>query len=139
MSRRNRRKSQNKRSKQNNSRRSNKSNNKGSNNKNVEKKRSEHRIELEREKRKKQVFAQLDRGKTFKGKVKSLTNFGAFVDLGGIEGLLHISEIAPHRVNRVEDHLKVGDEIEVKLLKIGPDGKLDLSRKAVLNKERKES
>jgi len=78
-------------------------------------------------------------GQVYKGKVKKIMNFGAFVEiLPGKEGLLHISEIAPHRVNRVEDHLKVGDEIEVKLLKITPDGKLDLSRKAILNEEQKE-
>ncbi|MFC1502645.1 S1 RNA-binding domain-containing protein, partial [bacterium] len=49
------------------------------------------------------------------------------------EGLLHISEIAKERVNRVEDYLKVGQEIEVKLLKISPDGKFDLSRKVLLD------
>ena len=71
-------------------------------------------------------------GMVYKGKVKKITNFGAFVEiLPGKEGLLHISEIAPERVNRVEDHLKVGQEVEVKLLKITPDGKLDLSRKVL--------
>ncbi len=74
-------------------------------------------------------------GDVYKGKVKKITNFGAFVEiLPGKEGLLHISEIAPHRVNRVEDHLKVGQEVEVKLLKISPEGKLDLSMKALLKK-----
>jgi polyribonucleotide nucleotidyltransferase len=72
-------------------------------------------------------------GTIYKGKVKKITNFGAFIEiLPGKEGLLHISEIAPHRVNRVEDHFKLGDEVEVKLMKISPEGKLDLSRKAVL-------
>lgn len=76
-------------------------------------------------------------GKTYKGKVKKITNFGAFVEiLPGKEGLLHISEIDLHRVNRVEDHLKLGDEVDVKLIKITPDGKLDLSRKAVLKQEK---
>jgi polyribonucleotide nucleotidyltransferase len=75
-------------------------------------------------------------GKVYKGKVKKITNFGAFVEiLPGKEGLLHISEIAHQRINRVEDYLKVGDEVEVKLLKISPDGKYDLSRKAILTKE----
>jgi len=74
-------------------------------------------------------------GDVYKGKVKKITNFGAFVEiLPGKEGLLHISEIATHRVNRVEDHLKVGQEVEVKLLKISPEGKLDLSMKALLKK-----
>ena len=72
----------------------------------------------------------------YKGKVKKITNFGAFVEiLPGKEGLLHISEIALERVNRVEDHLKVGQEIEVKLLKVTPDGKFDLSRKVLLKGE----
>ena len=72
-------------------------------------------------------------GQVYKGKVKKIMNFGAFVEiLPGKEGLLHISEIAPHRVNRVEDHLKVGDEVEVKLKNISPEGKLDLSRKVLL-------
>ncbi|HHS13760.1 MAG TPA: polyribonucleotide nucleotidyltransferase [bacterium] len=71
-------------------------------------------------------------GKVYKGKVKKITNFGAFIEiLPGKEGLLHISEIAPHRVNRVEDHLRVGQEIEVKLMKINPEGKLDLSHKVL--------
>lgn len=72
-------------------------------------------------------------GKTYKGKVKKITNFGAFVEiLPGKEGLLHISEIAKERINKVEDHLKIGQEIDVKLLKITPEGKLDLSHKALL-------
>ncbi|RMD87228.1 MAG: polyribonucleotide nucleotidyltransferase [Calditrichaeota bacterium] len=76
-------------------------------------------------------------GQVYLGKVKKITNFGAFVEiLPGKEGLLHISEIAPYRINRVEDFLKVGDEIEVKLIKIDHQGKLDLSRKALLKEQR---
>jgi len=72
-------------------------------------------------------------GKVYTAKVKKITNFGAFVEfLPGKEGLLHISEIAKERVNRVEDHLKLGDKIEVKLLKRNPEGKYDLSRKVLL-------
>ncbi|HZX10175.1 MAG TPA: S1 RNA-binding domain-containing protein, partial [Acidobacteriota bacterium] len=52
-----------------------------------------------KEKKKKQVFSQLKKGKTFMGEVKTLTNFGAFVDLGGIEGLLHISDMSWGKVN----------------------------------------
>lgn len=74
-------------------------------------------------------------GKVYKGKVKKITNFGAFVEiLPGKEGLLHISQIAHNRINKVEDVLKVGDEVDVKLLDIDPQGKLDLSRKALLEK-----
>jgi polyribonucleotide nucleotidyltransferase len=72
-------------------------------------------------------------GKVYRGKVKKITDFGAFVEImPGREGLLHISEIEHHRVNKVSDHLDVGDEVEVKLLKVDPQGKLDLSRKALL-------
>ncbi|MCD6117402.1 polyribonucleotide nucleotidyltransferase [bacterium] len=78
-----------------------------------------------------------ERGMIYTGKVKKITNFGAFVEiLPGKEGLLHISEIADHRVRSVEDHLKVGQEIKVKLLNISPEGKLDLSMKAVAAEEK---
>jgi polyribonucleotide nucleotidyltransferase len=72
-------------------------------------------------------------GMIYRGKIKKITNFGAFVEiLPGKEGLLHISEMDLKRVNRVEDLFKLGDEVEVKLLKISPEGKFDLSRKALL-------
>ena len=75
-------------------------------------------------------------GKVYRGKVKKITNFGAFVEiLPGKEGLLHISEIEHRRINKVEDVLKVGQEIEVKVLSIDGNGKLDLSRKALLTKK----
>jgi polyribonucleotide nucleotidyltransferase len=69
--------------------------------------------------------------------LKKITNFGAFVEfLPGKEGLLHISQIALERVERVEDYIKVGNLVEVKLLGISPDGKYDLSRKVLLGKEK---
>ncbi len=80
-------------------------------------------------------------GKVYEGKVKSVVSFGAFVEiLPNKDGLLHISEIAWKRVEKVEDELKVGDEIEVKLIDIDEKtGKLKLSAKALLPKpERKE-
>lgn len=71
-------------------------------------------------------------GTVYTGKVKKIMKFGAFVEiLPGKEGLLHISEIAPYRVNRVEDHLKVGQQIKVKLMKINAEGKMDLSHKVL--------
>ena len=82
------------------------------------------------------LVAKPEPGKTYKGVVKRITNFGAFVEiLPGKEGLLHISKVAHERVNRVEDYLKVGQEIEVKLLSVSPDGKYDLSRKDLLKQE----
>lgn len=73
-------------------------------------------------------------GKVYQGKVVSVVSFGAFVEiLPGKEGLLHISEIEWHKINTVEDVLKEGDEVEVKVLNIDPKtGKLKLSRKALL-------
>jgi small subunit ribosomal protein S1 len=66
-----------------------------------------------------------------KGKVTKLTNFGVFVELEpGLEGLLHISELADHKVESPEDVVKVGDEIEVKILRVdAADRKIGLSRK----------
>jgi polyribonucleotide nucleotidyltransferase len=72
-------------------------------------------------------------GKVYRGTVKRIMEFGAFVEiLPGREGLLHISQIEHQRIRRVEDHLQIGDEVEVKLLKVDAQGKLDLSRKALL-------
>jgi small subunit ribosomal protein S1 len=73
-------------------------------------------LQDEREKRKKQVFSQLEKGKTFKGKIKSLTNFGAFVDLGGIEGLLHISDMSWGKLNHPSELFESGREIDVIIL-----------------------
>ncbi|MAY82801.1 MAG: polyribonucleotide nucleotidyltransferase [Flavobacteriales bacterium] len=75
-------------------------------------------------------------GETYKGKVKSIVAFGAFVEiLPGQDGLLHISEIAHKRVEKVEDELKEGDMVEVKLVAIDPKTKkFKLSRKALLPK-----
>ena len=73
-------------------------------------------------------------GKTYNGTIKKITNFGAFVEiLPGKEGLLHISEIAHQRINQVEDVLKVGENLDVKVLKV-EGGKYSLSRKALIEK-----
>lgn len=69
-------------------------------------------------------------GEIFNGKVKKIMNFGCFVEImPGTEGLVHISELTEGRVNKVEDVVKVGDVIPVKVLKITSDGKIDLSLK----------
>jgi polyribonucleotide nucleotidyltransferase len=71
--------------------------------------------------------------KTYKGKVQRITDFGAFVEImAGTDGLLHVSEIANHRVKDVRDELKEGQEIMVKVINIDPTGKIRLSRKALL-------
>jgi small subunit ribosomal protein S1 len=72
-------------------------------------------------------------GQLVKGKVTKITNFGVFVGLeDGLEGLLHISELAEHKVENPEDVVKVGEEIEVKILRVDADErKIGLSRKRV--------
>jgi len=72
-------------------------------------------------------------GATYQGKVTRLMNFGAFVEiLPGKEGLVHISQLARDRVNKVEDVVKTGDEIMVKVTEIDRQGRINLSRKALL-------
>ncbi|MBV9402997.1 MAG: polyribonucleotide nucleotidyltransferase [Candidatus Eremiobacteraeota bacterium] len=72
-------------------------------------------------------------GETYLGTVTRLMNFGAFVAiLPGKEGLVHISQLAPTRIERVEDAVKIGDEIMVKVVEIDDKGRINLSRKAVL-------
>ena len=74
-------------------------------------------------------------GSTYTGKVTRLMDFGAFVEiLPGKEGLVHISELADYRVSKVEDIVKVGDEITVKVINIDELGRINLSRKAVFEK-----
>jgi S1 RNA binding domain protein len=69
-------------------------------------------------------------GSKLQGKVTGITNFGAFVELpGGLTGLVHISEVAENYVKDINDHLKVGDEVEVKVLSVEKDGKIGLSIK----------
>lgn len=81
-----------------------------------------------------------EKGKIYKGKITKTTDFGAFVEiLPGKEGLLHISQIAKERVKKVEDVLKRGDIVTVKLLEIDREtGKLSLSRKVLLDEDGKE-
>ncbi len=75
-------------------------------------------------------------GKVYKGTVRSIKPFGAFVEiLPGKDGLLHISELAHRRIDRVEDVVKEGQNIEVKVLDIDPGGKIRLSHKALLTKD----
>lgn len=76
-----------------------------------------------REARKELLLDQLQEGETRKGVVSGLRDFGAFVDLGGADGLIHISELAWHRVNHPKEILKVGDEVEVYILRLDSEGK----------------
>lgn len=90
-------------------------------------------ISEENQKKKSETLAGLKPEDIKKGVVTGVTSFGAFVDIGGIEGLLHIGELEWAHTNKVSDILKVGQEIEVKVIKFDPETeKLSLSRKALL-------
>ena len=76
---------------------------------------------------------QVEEGKILTGKITGITNFGAFVDLGdGVTGLVHISEISTAYVKDINDHVKVGDTVDVKVLAPDKKGKIGLSIKQVM-------
>jgi polyribonucleotide nucleotidyltransferase len=86
-----------------------------------------------------ELTAEAELGKTYVGKVVRVVNFGAFVEiLPGVEGLLHISEIAEQRIAEVRDEIDEGDEVLVKVIDIDAQGRVRLSRKAVLREQRGE-
>jgi polyribonucleotide nucleotidyltransferase len=79
-------------------------------------------------------------GTVYTGKVTRILDFGAMVEvLPGKEGLVHISELADYRVGKVEDVVKIGDEIMVKVINIDNLGRINLSRRAVFEKESQDS
>ena len=84
----------------------------------------DHRAIAEEEERaeKDRRFSQVNEGSTVSGTVRSLTDYGAFVDLGGVDALLHVSDISWGRVNKPADVLSVGQQVEVTVLKIATDG-----------------
>lgn len=85
------------------------------------------------------IIKDVEVGEIYMGKVIKIVPFGAFVEIAnGKEGLLHISNIANERINRVEDVLSIGDEVLVKVVEIDNQGRINLSRKAVLPKPEKE-
>jgi polyribonucleotide nucleotidyltransferase len=85
------------------------------------------------------ITAEAEVGKVYKGIVKKIVDFGAFVEiLPGTDGLLHISQIGPGRVNRVSDVFKEGDEVMVKVLEVDRQGKIRLSRKDVTQAEQQQ-
>ena len=90
-------------------------------------------VAAEKAEKKKDLLADLYEGQVIKGQVARLTDFGAFVDLGGIDGLVHVSEISHSHVAKPADVLNVGDEVEVQVLSVDPDKeRISLSIKANL-------
>ena len=81
------------------------------------------RVVLEQEERERRdaAFSAIHEGQVVNGTVKTLMDFGAFIDLGGVDGLLHVADMSWSRVNKPADVLKVGDPVEVKVLKVNSD------------------
>ena len=85
------------------------------------------------------IVREIEVGQMYLGKVKRIEKFGAFVELfNGKDGLVHISELAEERVGKVEDVVSVGDEILVKVMEIDKQGRVNLSRKAVLRDQKEQ-
>lgn len=90
-------------------------------------------VQAEREAKRQAVMEKLVAGDVVEGKVARLTNFGAFIDLGGVDGLVHVSEISYERVNKPADALKVGQEVKVNVLSVDAEkGRISLSIKQTL-------
>ncbi|WAU24296.1 polyribonucleotide nucleotidyltransferase [Listeria monocytogenes] len=82
------------------------------------------------------IVREVEVGEVYTGKVRRIEKFGAFVELfKGTDGLVHISELAHERVGKVEDILKLGDEVTVKVIEVDQQGRVNLSRKALLEKK----
>ena len=83
-----------------------------------------------------QIAEEVKLGKTYTGKVMSIKDFGAFIEVTpGQDGLCHVSELAETYVKNIEDVIKVGDTVRVKVIQIDPQGRIKLSRKAALKEE----
>ena len=80
-------------------------------------------LEAEREKKQEEVFATLEAGQTVRGTVKRIVDYGAFIDIGGVDGLAHISDISWERVKHPSDVLEVGQELDVYVKSVDPESK----------------
>jgi small subunit ribosomal protein S1 len=78
-------------------------------------------LETERKRLRRSTLETLSAGQIVDGVIKNLTDYGAFIDLGGIDGLLHITDMSWGRINHPSELFKVGDEIKVKVLKFDPE------------------
>ncbi|MGM9614503.1 MAG: bifunctional 4-hydroxy-3-methylbut-2-enyl diphosphate reductase/30S ribosomal protein S1 [Oscillospiraceae bacterium] len=77
----------------------------------------------ERREKAEKIWAEIEVGKKYNGVVKSMTSYGAFVDIGGVDGMVHVSEISWNRIRKPDDVLSVGDEIEVYVINFDPEKK----------------
>ena len=90
-------------------------------------------VKAEHEKAAEKIFAELQTGDIVEGKVARMTNFGAFIDLGGVDGLVHVSEISYDHVDKPSDVLSAGQDVKVKVLSVDPDReRISLSIKQTL-------
>ena len=90
-------------------------------------------LEAEENEKKEQALQSLEAGQVIDGTVQRITNFGAFVDVGGVDGLVHISELAHKHVEQVSDVLTEGQEIKVEVLSVDPENnRISLSYKNTL-------
>lgn len=90
-------------------------------------------LEEENKKNKKEIYSTLEKGKVLLGTVRQITNFGAFIDLGGLDGLVHISELSWGRVKHPSEILKIGDQVKVEVLDFDKEkDKISLSIKSTL-------
>lgn len=90
-------------------------------------------VAKEKEAKRAAVFASIEEGSIVTGKVARLTNFGAFIDLGGVDGLVHISQISHDHVAKASDKLTVGEEVQAKVISVDPEnGRISLSIKDTL-------
>lgn len=78
-------------------------------------------LQEEHEELRKELFDKLSEGAVLTGKVKNITDYGTFIDLGGLDGLLHISDMSWGRINHPKDMVEVGDELKVKILRFDPE------------------
>ena len=77
----------------------------------------------ERKANREKIWAEIEEGKKYQGVVKSLTSYGAFVDIGGVDGMVHVSELSWNRIKTPADVVKVGDEIDVYVISFDPEKK----------------
>ena len=90
-------------------------------------------VQAQHEEAAKKIFSELATGDVVEGKVARMTNFGAFIDLGGVDGLVHVSEISYDHVDKPADVLEVGQEVKVKVLNVDPEReRISLSIKQTL-------